>query len=128
MDEPLVTEKTVRVRDGEIAGHISWVYVWMRPQSGEVVYVGSTTLPPGARTWLHLHHHDPALGRIRAECPEALRGDITVRAFRLADGLDRKAVKAALVAVLDGADAAADEPTLRAAHAIAARLAGGSAA
>ncbi len=124
MDNPIVTEKTVRVRDGEIAGDISWVYAWVRPVSGEVVYVGATALPPGARTWLHLHHDNPAFGRIRAEHPEALEGDITVRAFRLADGLDRQRVKQALLELLAGDTTAADThgPAHVAAEAIAARL------
>ena len=100
-DESLIIdEQAIRVRDGELANGASWVYVWL--QGAEVVHVGATALPPAARTWLHLHHDDPKIGRVRAERPDALSGDVTVRAFRLGPALDRHEVKEALITLLEG--------------------------
>ncbi|MCP4305596.1 MAG: hypothetical protein GY788_12095, partial [bacterium] len=99
---PIIEEQTFEVRDGELVGSESWVYVWRRPAAtGEVVYVGATGLPPPARFWLHLHHDDPRLGRVRAEHPEALAGEVMVSAFRLHPSLEGRFVKGAEVALLE---------------------------
>ena len=103
-DAFITDERVVRVRDGELGADASWVYVWVGP-GGEVVYVGATSLPPAARTWLHLHHEDPSIGRVRAGHPEALDGEVVVRAFRLAPGLDRQEVKRALMRLRAGGPA-----------------------
>jgi hypothetical protein len=81
-------------------------------------------LPPAARAWLHLHHDDPGIGRVRTEHPEALSGDITIRAFRLRSALERKRVKQAVVALLNDEQLDdVDDDTSAAASAIVARLA-----
>lgn len=100
-DEPLVGEPVVlSVRHGELAEARSWVYVWLRLETREVLYVGSTGMPPAARTWLHLHHEDPDVGRMRAHHPEALSGDVTVYAYALRTDLDRHEVRDALRGLL----------------------------
>jgi hypothetical protein len=99
--------------------------VWLRPdEAGDVVYVGATGLPPAARVWLHLHHDDPRVGRVRAEHPEALSGGITIRAFRLHPALERKLVKQVVVALLNEEQLDdVDDDTSAVASAIVARLA-----
>ena len=126
-DGPLVVdEQRIEVSDGQLSNPGSWVYVWLRRgPSTEVVYVGATGLPPTVRTWLHLNHDEPAVGRVRSQHPEALAGDLTVHAFRLRSSIDRPAVKHAVLSLLDG-DAgpyeSLDHPVLDAAHEIIARL------
>lgn len=78
----------------------SWVYVWRRP-GGDVLYIGATGLPLAARTWLHLHDPRPEIGRVAAEAPAALLGEVEVLGFAVADGLDRRQVRSALQAVVD---------------------------
>jgi hypothetical protein len=57
----------MHARDGELVEDGSWVYVWLRPaDERRVVYVGGTGLAPATRAWLHLHHDDPEIGRIRS--------------------------------------------------------------
>ena len=60
------------------------------------------------RAWLHLHHDDPDLGRVRARYASALSGRLSVHAFRLHQSLDRQEVKNAVVALLHGEGQAAD--------------------
>ena len=96
MSEPAI----LSVHDGELAASGSWVYVWLRPDTREVLYVGSTGLPPVARTWLHLHHEDPDVGRVRAQHPEVLSGEVAVYAWSLRADLDRHEVKDALRGLL----------------------------
>lgn len=48
----MLDEVSIGVTDGELTGDESWVYVWLK--DNEVLYVGATRLPLGARTWLHL--------------------------------------------------------------------------
>jgi hypothetical protein len=121
----IVEERTLAIRDGELAAEGSWVYAWQRPGSGEVLYVGATGLDPTVRCWLHLHDEDPQVGRVRSHRPEALTGAVTVRAFRLDPTVDRRAVKAAVRRLLEtprkrsGID---DDATAAAADAIVARL------
>ncbi len=126
IDHPLVVgEQTFEIKDGDFAEAGSWVYVWLRPTAArDVIYVGATGLPPAARFWLHLHHDDPRFGRIRAHHPEALSGDVVVRVFRLDPSLDRKLVKQAVVALLDGEQPGGglSDGTLAAAGAIVERL------
>ncbi|MFC4062957.1 hypothetical protein ACFOWE_32145 [Planomonospora corallina] len=91
----------LNVRAGELTGSGSWVYLWLL--GPRVVYVGTTGLPPEARTWLHLSHPDPSIGRIRALLPDLAAGDLDVLAFRLPDGVGRPRAKAAVIAGLSGA-------------------------
>lgn len=85
------------------------VYAWVhRDPPRKVLYVGATGLPLGARTWLHLNHDDPEIGRIRASHPDALTGPVDVIGFELDEALDRAAVKAAVIALLNGSQPVAD--------------------
>jgi hypothetical protein len=88
----------LRVRNGEVADAGSWVYAWVGASG--VVYVGATALPPAARTWLHLHHEDPNVGRLRARYPDSGHEELDVIALRLPDGVDRQQVKHAVVRLL----------------------------
>ena len=96
----MLDEVSIGVIDGEVAGDESWVYLWLKGK--EILYVGATRLPLGARTWLHLTDDDPAVGKIRAQYPEATRGRVTVHGWRLPDSVDRVAVRDALAAHLEG--------------------------
>ena len=96
----------LQLTDGEFAPE-SWVYVWRRP-SGEVLYVGATGLPPAVRTWLHAHDPDPAIGRVGAEVPEALTGEVEVLGFRVPPEVDRQQVRRCVQAAVDGAARPAD--------------------
>lgn len=70
------------------------------------------------------HHDDPLVGRVRAEHPDALSGDITIRAFRLQPALERKLVSQVVLALLnDEQFGDVDDDTSAAAGAIVARLA-----
>ncbi|TDE12985.1 hypothetical protein [Jiangella asiatica] len=92
----------LQVRDGELVGVGSWVYVWLRPGPDQpVIYVGSTGVPPVVRTWLHLHDADPDVGRVAARYPAAAHEPMDVLAFPVPRHLERAAVKAALVDLLD---------------------------
>lgn len=96
---------TIEVRDGVLDLRESWVYVWRsRTRPGEpVVYVGSTGMPPALRTWLHLNHEDPDVGRVGHGYAGAAEDALTVQAFRLEDDVDRQVVKQALIDALDRA-------------------------
>ncbi len=85
--------------DGEFHPTQSWIYVWVRP-SGEVLYVGATGLPLAARVWLHANDERPEVGRVRADRPEALVGEVEVRGFGVSAGLDRGAVRRCLESLL----------------------------
>ncbi len=88
----------LQVRDGELVGVGSWVYVWLRPGADRpVVYVGSTGVPPVVRIWLHLHDTDPDIGRLLARYPDVAHDPLDVLAFQVPAQLDRAAVKAGLV-------------------------------
>lgn len=88
----------LQVRDGELVGVGSWVYVWLRPGADRpVVYVGSTGVPPVVRIWLHLHDTDPDIGRLLARYPDVAHDPLDVLAFQVPARLDRAAVKAGLV-------------------------------
>ncbi|TWP36072.1 hypothetical protein [Leekyejoonella antrihumi] len=93
---------TIEVRDGTIDMSESWVYVWRsRSQPGSpIVYVGSTGMPPVLRTWLHLNHEDPDVGRVGQGYPDINEESLTVLAFRLDNDVDRQTVKHALIAAL----------------------------
>jgi hypothetical protein len=97
----------LHVRDGELVEEGSWVYVWLRPvDERRVIYVGGTGLPPAARTWLHLHSEDPKIARIAFGYPAAggdLNEPLEVRAFRVPDGVPRRAVRDVLIARLAAA-------------------------
>lgn len=104
----ILEQQSVEIRDGELTDQCSWVYVWTRPgEPSGIVYVGATTLPPVVRTWLHLHHDNPNIGRVRVNRPDALSGDLIVHAFRLHPSCDRHAVKDVVIRLLD-----TDEPDL----------------
>src|SRR5215471_16394819 len=91
----------MHVRDGELVDGGSWVYVWLRPaDERRVVYVGGTGLAPATRAWLHLHHDDPEIGRIRSAYPAAggdLADALDVYAFRMPDDVPRRAVRDAVI-------------------------------
>lgn len=95
-------EVRIDLIDGEFADEMSWIYVWMRADTGAIFYVGATPLPPAVRTWLHLHDEDPDIGRVRAQRPDALQGEVIVRAFELGPGFDRQEVKRALIRLMKG--------------------------
>lgn len=98
---PIVETQELAVEDGEVTDRGSWIYAWLRPgPTVEVLYVGATALPPAARTWAHLHDPDPAVGRVLARHGGVRTEAMAVMAFRLADGLVRAEVKAALVQLL----------------------------
>ena len=78
----------VRVRAGELEAGPQWVYAWLARDG--VVYVGATTLHPETRTWLHLHHDDPQIGRMRARFDQLAAEELDVVAVELADGVDRQ--------------------------------------
>jgi hypothetical protein len=81
----------LRVRAGELEAGPQWVYAWLARDG--VVYVGATTLHPETRTWLHLHHDDPQIGRMRARFDQVAAEDLDVVAVELADGVDRQRVR-----------------------------------
>jgi hypothetical protein len=91
----------LHVRDGELAEAGSWVYLWLRPGSERrVVFVGGTGLPPAVRVWLHLHDPDPEVGRMAAGYPAAggdLREPLDIVAFPVPEGVERRAVRDALI-------------------------------
>ena len=126
----VVREHALLVRDGKIVRGAEpqvpgdWVYVWTRPSEGmAVLYVGATALALAERTRLHAESPVATIGRVRAEQPEALKGDVVVRGFLLAPGSDRQAVKRALVAILAGNPADGDATATAIATAIASRIA-----
>jgi hypothetical protein len=93
-----------RIREGIITDTGSWVYVWLRPGlPAPVVYVGVTGLSPAVRTWLHLNHPEPEVGRIRARRPDSGTADFDVIAFRLPEGVSRGDAKVAVTAGLANA-------------------------
>ena len=103
----------LRVRQGELEAEGQWVYAWIGPSG--VVYVGATTLHPATRTWLHLHHDDPEIGRIAARYPELADVELDVVAVRLEEGVDRQQVRHSAVRLLGerqllASDHVCDEP------------------
>ena len=84
----------LHVRDGELAEGENWVYVWLDDVG--VVYVGATGLDPRTRAWLHLHHPDPEIGRLRARFGRLGTTELEVIAMRVPDGLARSDVRDAL--------------------------------
>ena len=81
----------LRVREGELEHGPQWVYAWVAHDG--VVYVGATALHPETRTWLHLHHDDPQIGRIRARFEGLDSEELDVVAFELPDDIDRQQVR-----------------------------------
>ena len=71
----------LRVRAGELEPGPQWVYAWLAHDG--VVYVGATALHPATRTWLHLHHDDPEIGRMRARFGELAAEELDVVAVAL---------------------------------------------
>ena len=88
----------LRVRAGELESESQWVYAWLAHDG--VVYVGATTLHPATRTWLHLHHDDPDIGRMAARYPGVRQTDLDVLALPLADDVDRQHVRHGAVTLL----------------------------
>jgi hypothetical protein len=84
----------LRIRAGELEGGRQWV-----ARDG-VVYVGATALHPETRTWLHLHHDDPEIGRMRARFATLADEELDVIAVELPDGVDRQQVRHSAVALL----------------------------
>lgn len=60
----------------------------------------SDVAPTVVRAWLHIHDDNPDIGRIRAQHPELLSGNIMVRAFQIRPDLDRREVKTWVVSLL----------------------------
>lgn len=125
----ILGEHTILVRDGKIVRDEgprepgAWVYAWLRPGRDEPPFdVGATGLPLAERVQLHLESAEPLVGRVRAEHPEALHGEVEVRGFLLTPGTDRKAVGRALGAHLAGKAASGDPMHAAIAAALAARL------
>jgi len=87
----------LRVREGELQPDGAWVYAWVAEDG--VVYVGATTLHPATRTWLHLHHEDPEVGRMRARYAALAREELDVVALELPEGADRQQVRHAAVRI-----------------------------
>jgi hypothetical protein len=83
--------RELRVRDGELEPAGRWVYAWVARDG--VVYVGATELDPETRTWLHLHHESPEIGRMRARFPSLAEEELDVIALRLDDDVDRQRVR-----------------------------------
>ncbi|MBA2319331.1 MAG: hypothetical protein H0V93_16365 [Euzebyales bacterium] len=94
----------LHVRDGQIVGDGSWVYAWLLPGTPRpVVYVGATGLDPALRTWLHLNHDDPEVGRVAARYPSSggqLDTPFDVLAFDVPVGALRSEVKTCLISRL----------------------------
>lgn len=88
----------LRVRGGEVESGTQWVYAWLA--SDGVVYIGATALHPETRTWLHLHHDDPEVGRMRARYAELGAEELDVLALELPEGVDRQQVRHGAVAQL----------------------------
>jgi hypothetical protein len=88
----------LRVKEGELESGDQWVYAWLA--SDGVVYVGATALHPETRTWLHLHHDDPEVGRMRARFPDLASEDLDVLAVELPEDVDRQRVRHGAVALL----------------------------
>ena len=81
----------LRVRAGELEQGPQWVYAWLAHDG--VVYVGATTMHPETRTWLHLHHDDPEIGRMRARFEGLAAEELDVVAVELPDDVDRQQVR-----------------------------------
>lgn len=103
------------VRDGELVGDRpdSWVYVWRLPDSPDpranILYVGTTGMPPALRTWLHLHSRDKDIGRVAKRFPKIDTEAADVYAFPVPPGMERPQVKHALVHALADAGLLAPE-------------------
>ncbi|MGH3073059.1 MAG: hypothetical protein ACRDNB_12440 [Gaiellaceae bacterium] len=82
---------TLHVRGGELEGQGSWIYAWLADHG--VVYVGGTGLHPATRTWLHLHHDDPEIGRMLARYPTLADEELEVVFMELAEGVERQRVR-----------------------------------
>ncbi|MGD0084795.1 MAG: hypothetical protein ABSD78_16615 [Acidimicrobiales bacterium] len=94
--EPLV----FHVRRRELDPEESWVYVWVAKEEGRIVYVGTTSMPPVVRTWLHLHHQDPGSGRIAARYASVggnLSEPFDVLAFPVPESFSRSEVKRCVI-------------------------------
>ena len=77
--EPL-RSVVLSVRDRDVVPEESWVYIWIRALTKSVIYVGATGLHPSLRTWLHLNHANPEVGRVTKRFTDA-GGDITEEFF-----------------------------------------------
>jgi hypothetical protein len=88
----------LRVRHGELEPGGQWVYAWLAADG--VVYVGATMLHPETRTWLHLHHDDPQVGRLRARYAGLGAEELVVLAQPLAPEADRQLVRHGAVRLL----------------------------
>jgi hypothetical protein len=92
----------------EVVPNESWVYVWVRDGTNAIVYVGATGVAPALRSWLHLNHEEPSVGRIAAKYPE-VGGDLsehfTVIAFPVDQTVERIDVKQFLETALSEASA-----------------------
>jgi hypothetical protein len=81
----------LRVRGGELQTSEQWVYAWLARDG--VVYVGATALHPETRTWLHLHHEDPQIGRMRARFAPLEEEELDVVALPVGEAVDRQRVR-----------------------------------
>ena len=88
----------LRIRAGELESGEQWVYAWLARDG--VVYVGATALHPETRTWLHLHHDDPEIGRMRARFADLAGEELEVVAVELPNDVDRQQIRHGAVSVL----------------------------
>jgi hypothetical protein len=73
--------------------------------------------------WLHLNHDDPSIGRVRAQRPDALIGDLRVLAFAVPPAVDRQELRDSVESILNDQSTATDfEPVIEAAQTIVSRL------
>jgi hypothetical protein len=110
MSENLGTQ-IIRIEKREVVPDESWVYVWVRDDTNATVYVGATGVAPALRSWLHLNHEDPDIGRIAKQYP-GVGGDLTehftVIAFPVDQTIDRQDVKRYLEGALSESSALDD--------------------
>jgi drug/metabolite transporter superfamily protein YnfA len=103
--------QVIHMENREVVANESWVYVWVRDETNAIVYVGATGVAPALRSWLHLNHEEPAVGRIAAKYPE-VGGDLsehfTVIAFLVDQTIDRQDVKRYLEGALSESSALDD--------------------
>lgn len=103
------------VRDGELLGDHpdSWVYVWRLPDSPDpranILYVGTTGMPPVLRMWLHLNSKDKDVGRVAKRFPRIGTEAADIYAFPVPPGFARPEVKHGLVHALADAGLLAPE-------------------
>lgn len=98
----------IHVENRQVVPNESWVYVWIRDETNAIVYVGATGVAPALRSWLHLNHEEPDVGRIAKRYQEVGGNPserFTVIAFPVDQTIDRHRVKQYLESALCEASA-----------------------